>query len=49
MAQKESKFKQGYREGKLEGLREARRILDERINKLSIEHEKLYPELYDRR
>jgi hypothetical protein len=49
MAQKESKFHQGYREGKLDGLREVRKILDEKINKLSIEHEELYPELYDRR
>ena len=49
MSQKESKYKQGFRDGKLEGLRELRKILDEKILELSIEHEKLYPELYDRR
>lgn len=50
MAKKESDYKRGFRDGMLAAYRAVRKeFLDEKINKLSIEHEELYPEMYDQR
>ena len=50
MAKKESEYQQGFRDGMLAAYRAVRsEFLDKKIDKLSIEHEELYPELYDQR
>jgi len=49
MAKKESDYKQGFRDGMLEAYRSVRKQLNTKIMDLQVEHEELYPELYDRR
>jgi hypothetical protein len=47
---KESEYKRGFRDGMLAAYRAVRRdFLDKKILDLQVEHEELYPEMYDRR
>ena len=47
--EKESKYKEGFRDGMLSAYRDINKIISGEIDKLEIEREEKYPQLYDNR